>query len=251
MLFAISAAGFTAASLLCGPSTIDRRDDRLARAAGLHRRRHDPDRLRRRLHDLPALAQAPSISPMIGLVATLAPTIGPTVGGYLTERSPGTGCSSSTSCPASWSRSRRSADRLRQARLSAVRAISTGRACSRWRPSSARSNTCWRRARATTGSRTTTVFCAGDRSRRLGASCSSGACFTAQEPIVDLRAFTDRNFALGSLFSFVLGIGLYGLTYLYPVYLGAGPRLRRADDRRDACSSPASRCSSPRRSPAG
>ena len=42
---------------------------------------------------------------------------------------------------------------------------------------------------------------------------------TAQQPIVDLRAFTDRNFALGSLFSFVLGIGLYGLTYLYPVYL--------------------------------
>ena len=43
---------------------------------------------------------------------------------------------------------------------------------------------------------------------------------TAQEPIVDLRAFANRNFALGSLFSFVVGIGLYGLTYLYPVYLG-------------------------------
>jgi len=43
---------------------------------------------------------------------------------------------------------------------------------------------------------------------------------TAREPIVDLRAFSDRNFALGSMFSFVLGIGLYGLTYLYPVYLG-------------------------------
>ncbi|TJV27689.1 MAG: MFS transporter, partial [Mesorhizobium sp.] len=28
------------------------------------------------------------------------------------------------------------------------------------------------------------------------------------------------NFAFGSLFSFVIGIGLYGLTYLYPVYLG-------------------------------
>jgi DHA2 family multidrug resistance protein len=38
-------------------------------------------------------------------------------------------------------------------------------------------------------------------------------------PIVDLRAFANRNFAVGSLFSFVLGIGLYGLTYLYPVYL--------------------------------
>jgi DHA2 family multidrug resistance protein len=43
--------------------------------------------------------------------------------------------------------------------------------------------------------------------------------FTAQTPIVDLRAFGNRNFALGSMFSFVLGIGLYGLTYLYPVYL--------------------------------
>jgi len=42
---------------------------------------------------------------------------------------------------------------------------------------------------------------------------------TAQAPIVDLRAFANRNFAVGSLFSFVLGIGLYGLTYLYPVYL--------------------------------
>lgn len=42
---------------------------------------------------------------------------------------------------------------------------------------------------------------------------------TAKEPIVDIRAFTDRNFALGSMFSFCVGIGLYGLTYLYPRYL--------------------------------
>jgi DHA2 family multidrug resistance protein len=44
--------------------------------------------------------------------------------------------------------------------------------------------------------------------------------FTAKSPIVDLTAFSDRNFALGSLFSFVLGIGLYGLTLVYPLYLG-------------------------------
>ena len=42
---------------------------------------------------------------------------------------------------------------------------------------------------------------------------------SARTPIVDLRAFVNRNFAVGSLFSFVLGIGLYGLTYLFPVYL--------------------------------
>ncbi len=42
----------------------------------------------------------------------------------------------------------------------------------------------------------------------------------ASEPVVDLRAFVNRNFAAGSALSFVLGIGLYGLTYLYPLYLG-------------------------------
>ena len=42
---------------------------------------------------------------------------------------------------------------------------------------------------------------------------------TARQPIVDLTAFRDRNFWTGTLFGFVLGIGLYGLTYIYPVYL--------------------------------
>ncbi|MBM3549216.1 MAG: DHA2 family efflux MFS transporter permease subunit [Alphaproteobacteria bacterium] len=44
--------------------------------------------------------------------------------------------------------------------------------------------------------------------------------FTYANPIVDLRAFADRNFAIGCLFSFMLGIGLYGAVYLMPLYLG-------------------------------
>jgi MFS transporter, DHA2 family, multidrug resistance protein len=39
-------------------------------------------------------------------------------------------------------------------------------------------------------------------------------------PLIDLRAFRDRNFVVGCCFSFVLGIGLYGAVYLLPVYLG-------------------------------
>jgi len=39
-------------------------------------------------------------------------------------------------------------------------------------------------------------------------------------PLIDLSAFRDRNFAAGCWFSFVLGIGLYGATYLLPVFLG-------------------------------
>ncbi|MBS0243231.1 MAG: MFS transporter, partial [Proteobacteria bacterium] len=53
----------------------------------------------------------------------------------------------------------------------------------------------------------------------VGAIVFFWRAFTAEEPIVNLRAFTNRNFAFGSAFSFVMGIGLYGLTYLYPVYL--------------------------------
>ena len=50
-------------------------------------------------------------------------------------------------------------------------------------------------------------------------SSSSGGPLTAKEPIVELRAFKNRNFAFGSAFSFTMGIGLYGLTYIYPIYL--------------------------------
>ena len=42
---------------------------------------------------------------------------------------------------------------------------------------------------------------------------------TAEEPIVDISTFTDRNFGVGCLISFCVGIGLYGLTYMYPRYL--------------------------------
>jgi DHA2 family multidrug resistance protein len=42
---------------------------------------------------------------------------------------------------------------------------------------------------------------------------------TAKEPIVDLYAFANRNFALGCVLQFCVGIGLYGLTYIYPRYL--------------------------------
>ena len=43
---------------------------------------------------------------------------------------------------------------------------------------------------------------------------------TRPDPLVDLRTFRNANFAVGSLFSFVLGIGLYGSVYLIPLFLG-------------------------------
>ena len=49
---------------------------------------------------------------------------------------------------------------------------------------------------------------------------------TRADPLVELRAFTDMNFAAGSLFSFILGIGLYGSVFIVPLVLG---RVRQYD----------------------
>ena len=55
------------------------------------------------------------------------------------------------------------------------------------------------------------------------AALSAGLMFyralTIPFPIVNFRAFHDANFAVGCLFSFILGIGLYTIIFLMPVYL--------------------------------
>jgi DHA2 family multidrug resistance protein len=43
---------------------------------------------------------------------------------------------------------------------------------------------------------------------------------TYAQPVVDLRALTSRNFALGCFFSFVTGIGIFATIYLTPLFLG-------------------------------
>jgi len=43
---------------------------------------------------------------------------------------------------------------------------------------------------------------------------------TYEHPVVDLRALKDRNFALGCFFSFVTGIGIFATIYLTPLFLG-------------------------------
>jgi DHA2 family multidrug resistance protein len=41
-----------------------------------------------------------------------------------------------------------------------------------------------------------------------------------KEPLVDLRLFGRRNFGMGSIVNLALGMGLYGVIYLLPLYLG-------------------------------
>lgn len=42
---------------------------------------------------------------------------------------------------------------------------------------------------------------------------------TCQNPIIDLSAFRNKNFSFGCIYSFILGVGLYGSVYLLPLFL--------------------------------
>jgi DHA2 family multidrug resistance protein len=54
----------------------------------------------------------------------------------------------------------------------------------------------------------------------VSAGAGARASLRHSEPIVDLRLLADRGFAVSCLYSFVLGMGLYGSVYLLPLFLG-------------------------------
>ena len=53
----------------------------------------------------------------------------------------------------------------------------------------------------------------------ITASAFAARTLRRPKPLVNLRTFRDRNFAIGCLLSFVLGVGLFGSIYLMPVFL--------------------------------
>ena len=158
------------------------------------------------------------VSPMIGLVATLAPTIGPTVGGYLTDLFswhwlflinivPGLFVTVATWTLVDFDRPNlRLLDNFDWAGLAFMAGFL---GCLEYVLEEG-PNHDWLQDES--------VFACALVCLVSGLLFFARA-FTARQPIVELRAFADRNFAAGCIASFVLGIGLYGLTYLYPVYL--------------------------------
>jgi DHA2 family multidrug resistance protein len=60
----------------------------------------------------------------------------------------------------------------------------------------------------------------------VGAGVFAGRCLRSGQnlqgggPLVNLRNFADRDFTVGCILSFVLGVGLFGSTYLMPFFLG-------------------------------
>ncbi|NIX77098.1 DHA2 family efflux MFS transporter permease subunit [Microvirga terricola] len=161
----------------------------------------------------------PVISPIIGLVATLAPTVGPTIGGYLTDLFswhwlflvnivPGIFVTISTYLLVDFDEP--NFDLFKTFDWAGLGFMALFLGSLEYVLEEGPINDWFQDDMVLV----LTVLCV------VAALAFFYRVFTARHPIVDLRAFADRNFMAGSGFSFIMGIGLYGLTYLYPVYLG-------------------------------
>src|SRR3954447_24668195 len=217
LLFALSASGFTVASFFCGfASTIEQmifwRALQGFLGAGMI-----PTVFASAYTVFPR-SKFHIVGPIIGLVATLAPTIGPTVGGYITDLMswhwlffinivPGIGITIGVLALVDFDQPNFALlDRFdwwglifMAGFLGSLEYVLEEGAQYEWLQDNS------------------VAACA--------AVCVVSALaffyrvLSAEEPIVDIRAFADRNFGVGCLISFCVGIGLYGLTYMYPRYL--------------------------------
>jgi len=218
VLFSISAAGFTAASALAATAT--NIDQMIVYRAiqGFIGGGMIPSVFAAAFIIFPPSKRS-IVSPIIGLVATLAPTIGPTVGGYLTAAFswhwlflinviPGILVATATWFLIDFDKPELGLMKKFDWYGLAYMAIFLG------------SLEYFLEEGNIKGWFEDEIIIYAGLATLLDGIAFFYRAFTASFPIVDLRAFNNRNFAFGSLFSFVMGIGLYGLTYLYPLYLG-------------------------------
>jgi DHA2 family multidrug resistance protein len=217
LLFAISACGFTIASFLCGlASTIEQmilwRAIQGFLGAGMI-----PTVFASAYTVFPR-SKFYIVGPIIGLVATLAPTVGPTVGGFITDAMswhwlffinivPGIGITVGVLALVDFDQPNFALlDRFdwfgliaMGGFLGSLEYVLEEGPQYEWLQD--------------TSVAVCATICA------ISAIAFFYRVLTVEEPIVDIRAFTDRNFGIGCLISFCVGIGLYGLTYMYPRYL--------------------------------
>ncbi|WP_046863469.1 DHA2 family efflux MFS transporter permease subunit [Microvirga massiliensis] len=216
-MFVISAAGFTAMSAMCATSSSIEEMIVWRALQGFIGGGMIPTVFAAAYTVFPPEKRS-IVSPMIGLVATLAPTIGPTVGGYLTDLFswhwlflvnivPGIVVVISTYLLVDFDEPDFSLGKTFDWTGLGFMAVFLGSL--EYVLEEGPSND-WFQDNIVL---TLAILCG------VSAVAFFYRAFTARHPIVDLRSFRDRNFAAGSAFSFVMGIGLYGLTYLYPLYL--------------------------------
>lgn len=159
------------------------------------------------------------IPAILGLVATLAPTLGPTVGGWITDHlswrwlffiNVVPGVAVTLLVPALVKVDQPNLGLLKRMDLVGVSGLAAFLGCLQYVLEKGAKND----------------WLSDPTLAALSAVALAGfvvfiwRCFTASHPVVDLKAFRHRNFLMGCVFSFVVGIGLYGMVYLSPLFLG-------------------------------
>ncbi|QYM74039.1 DHA2 family efflux MFS transporter permease subunit [Pseudochrobactrum sp. Wa41.01b-1] len=219
VLFTVSAAGFTAASVLCATATNIEQMIVYRAIQGFIGGGMIPSVFAAAFTIFPPSKRS-IVSPIVGLVATLAPTVGPTIGGYLSHAfswhwlflvNVGPGILVAI---AAWNLiDFDKGDKSLLAKFDwwGLAGMAAFLGSLEYVLEEGPRNDWFQDSHIVI---MTIVLVAG-------ALMFFYRAFTAEEPIVDLSAFRNMNFALGSSFSFIMGVGLYGLTYLYPLYLGS------------------------------
>ena len=219
VLFTVSAAGFTAASVLCATATNIEQMIVYRAIQGFIGGGMIPSVFAAAFTIFPPSKRS-IVSPIVGLVATLAPTVGPTIGGYLSHAfswhwlflvNVGPGILVAI---AAWNLiDFDKGDKSLLAKFDwwGLAGMAAFLGSLEYVLEEGPRNDWFQDSHIVI---MTVVLVAG-------ALMFFYRAFTTEEPIVDLSAFKNMNFALGSSFSFIMGVGLYGLTYLYPLYLGS------------------------------
>jgi MFS transporter, DHA2 family, multidrug resistance protein len=216
-LFAIAAGGFTLFSVMCAGATSIGEMIVWRAAQGFIGGAMIPVVFSAAFTVFPKNRQA-MVAAMVGLIATLAPTIGPTIGGYLTNTFswhwlflinvvPGVAVTVAVLLLVDFDKSDFAL--FKRFDFPGLLALAAFLGSLEYVLEEGAAND-WFQDRTIVIAAIVSV---------AGAVGFFYRVLTAREPVVDIRAFADRNFATGSLFSFALGVGLYGLVYLYPVFL--------------------------------
>ncbi|MQW07677.1 DHA2 family efflux MFS transporter permease subunit [Sinorhizobium meliloti] len=218
VLFSVAAAGFTAASALAATATNIEQMIVYRAIQGFIGGGMIPSVFAAAFTIFPP-SKRNVVSPIIGLIATLAPTIGPTVGGYLSHAFswhwlflinviPGIIVATVTWIFIDFDKPELGL--IKKFDWWGLLSMAIFLGSLEYVLEEGNANDWFNDEHIVMGAVATTV----------AAVVFFYRAFKVDFPVVDLKAFANRNFTFGSLFSFVMGIGLYGLTYLYPLYLG-------------------------------
>ncbi len=216
-LFVISAIGFTLMSVACAMAWSIESMIWFRAAQGFLGGAMIPTVFAATYTIFPKSKQA-SASIIIGLIATMAPTVGPTLGGFLTQSlswhwlflvNVGPGLLVALVVAVTLDLDRGDKSLLRGFDLKGLLAMGTFLGSLEYVLDEGPKDDWFDEQAIVIG----TLICV-----------TSGIyffwrMFRYDKPIVYLDTFKDRNFALGCMFSFALGIGLYGSVYIIPLLL--------------------------------